>query len=223
VSRQTLNLTNELYAYLLDVSLREADILRRLREETAPDPFARYQISPEQGQFMMLLIELLGARNALEIGVYTGYSSLCVALALPADGHLVACDISREWTDVASRYWDQAGVSDKIELKLGPAMDSMDELLANGWEGGFDFIFIDADKQGYDGYYERALKLLRPGGLIALDNMLRSGRVLNPDKSDADTHAIHALNEKLKHDERVSLSMVPIADGLTLARKRSRI
>ncbi len=220
MSRQTLNLTDELYEYLLAVSLREPDILRQLREETACDPMARFQISPEQGQFMALLVQLMGATKALEIGVFTGYSSLSVALALPDDGRLIACDISKEWTDVAHRYWHQAGVTERIELKLGPAIDSMDELLAHAHAESFDFVFIDADKQSYDGYYERALKLLRPGGLIALDNVLRGGRVVNPDIDDADTLAILVLNEKLKHDDRISLSMVPIADGLTLALKR---
>jgi len=220
MSRQTLNLTDELYEYLLAVSLREPDLLRQLREENASNPMARFQISPEQGQFMALLIQLIGATKALEIGVFTGYSSLAVALALPDNGRLIACDISKEWTDVACRYWHQAGVTEKIELKLGPAMDSMDELLAQEEAESFDFVFIDADKQAYDGYYEHALKLLRPGGLIALDNMFRGGRVLNPDKDDADTLAIHVLNEKLKHDDRIGLSMVPIADGLTLALKR---
>lgn len=219
MTNKTIKLTDELYDYVLSVSLREPPLLKRLRDETAGDSMARMQISPEQGQFMMLLVQLLGAKKALEIGVFTGYSALCVALALPADGKLVACDISEEWTAMARRYWAEAGVDGKIDLRLAPAVQTLDKLLADGQAGTFDFAFIDADKVGYDDYYERTLELLRPGGLIALDNMLRGGRVIDPQAQDEDTCAIRALNTKLHHDTRVALSLLPIADGLTLALK----
>jgi caffeoyl-CoA O-methyltransferase len=178
------------------------------------------QIAPEQGQFMALLIQLLGATKSLEIGVFTGYSSLVIALALPANGKIVACDLSEEYTRVARRYWQLAGVADKIELRLAPALDTLDQLLADDQAETFDFAFIDADKVNYDGYYERSLQLVRPGGLIAIDNVLWSGRVANPLDQDDSTLALRALNSKLHHDERVTLSLVPIADGLTLALKR---
>ncbi|MEO5573095.1 MAG: class I SAM-dependent methyltransferase [Gammaproteobacteria bacterium] len=219
MTNKTIKLTDELYDYVLSVSLREPPLLKRLRDETANDPMARMQIAPEQGQFMMLLVQLLGAKKALEIGVYTGYSSLCVALALPVNGRLVACDISEEWTDVARRYWAEAGVADKIDLRLAPAVETLDKLLQDGQAGTFDFAFIDADKTGYDAYYERTLQLMSPGGLIALDNMLRGGRVIDPQEQGEDTCAIRVLNTKLHHDKRVSLSLLPVADGLTLALK----
>ena len=183
-------------------------------------PMGQMQIAPEQGQFMALLVELIGAKRTLEVGVFTGYSSLCVALALPPGGRIVACDSSEEWTAVARRYWREAGVDGKIDLRLGPAVETLDSLLAAGEAGRFDFAFIDADKTEYADYYERILELLRPGGLVAVDNVLWSGSVADPAKSDDDTVAIRAFNEKLLGDERVSLSLVPIADGLTLARKR---
>src|SRR4028119_1479078 len=220
MSKNTLGLDNQLYDYLLSVSLREPDILRQLREETASYPMARMQISPEQGQFMALLVQLLGATKTLEIGVFTGYSSLCVALALPPTGKIVACDVSEEYTAVARRYWQSAGVADKIDLRIAPALETLDELLAAGQAETFDFAFIDADKRNYEGYYERSLQLIRPGGLIAIDNVLWSGRVAEPQVHDNSTQALRALNEKLHHDERVTLSLVPIADGLTLALKR---
>jgi caffeoyl-CoA O-methyltransferase len=178
------------------------------------------QIAPEQGQFMALLVELLGVRKALEIGTFTGYSALVVALAMPVDGRLIACDVSEEWTAIGRRYWEEAGVADKIDLRLGPALATLDELLAAGAEESFDFAFIDADKTGYDDYYERSLRLLRPGGLIAIDNVLWNGNLYDLSIDDPDTVAIRALNEKLHTDERVSLSLVPIGEGLTLARKR---
>ncbi len=178
------------------------------------------QIAPEQGQFMALLIELLGATKTLEIGVFTGYSSLRVALALPPNGKIVACDVSEEYTAIARRYWQTAGVADKIDLRLAPALETLDQLLASGQAETFDFAFIDADKQNYEGYYERSLQLVRRGGLIAIDNVLWSGQVANPQDQDNSTLAIRAFNDKLHHDERVSLSLVPIADGLTLAFKR---
>ncbi len=213
-------LNDRLYGYVLENSLREPPLLTRLREETAKDPMARMQIAPDQGQFMALLVRLMGARRALEVGTFTGYSALAVALALPPDGHLVALDKSAEWTAVAERYWLEAGVSDKITLLLGEALHSLDELIAEGEEGRFDFAFIDADKENYDGYYERCLELIRPGGLIAIDNLLWSGSVADPAKSDPETAALRRLAAKLKRDERVDLSLVPIADGLALARKR---
>lgn len=178
------------------------------------------KISPEQGQFMSLLIRLIGAERAIEIGVYTGYSSLWTALALPPTGRLIACDISKQWTDVAKRYWKEAGVDKKIDLRLRPALDTLDRLLAEGRAGAFDFAFIDADKENYDAYYERCLALLRPGGLIAIDNTLLDGRVTAPDPGDDETMAIDALNTKLRQDTRIDLSLVPIGDGLTLVWKR---
>ena len=215
---------DRLHDYILANSLREPEVLRRLREETAGLPHAGMQIGPEQGQFMALLVELIGARRTLEIGTFTGYSALAVALALPADGRVVACDVSEEYTDVARRYWTEAGVADKIELHLAPALETLDRLLAPGPGGGqagrFDFAFIDADKVNYDGYYERVLSLLRPGGLAAIDNVLWSGKVVEAGPGDPDTQAIRALNAKLKHDSRVTISLLPLGDGLTLARKR---
>ena len=220
MSNRTIALTDELYEYLLSVSLREPEILRRLREETARNPDARMQISPEQGQFMALLVRLMGARKVLELGVFTGYSSLSVAMALPPDGNIVACDVSEEWTAVARRYWEEAGVSGKIELRLAPALETLGKLLLEGREETFDFIFIDADKENYLNYYEEALKLLRPGGLITVDNVLWSGRVVDKEARAGSTRAIRAFNEKLHVDKRVTLSLVPIGDGLTLALKR---
>lgn len=218
--KKTVGLDSPLYDYLLSVSLREPEILLQLREETASLPNARMQIAPEQGQFMALLVQLLGATKTLEIGVFTGYSSLCVALALPPNGKIVACDVSEEYTAVARSYWEAAGVAHKIDLRVAPALETLDELLASGQAGTFDFSFIDADKGNYEGYYERSLQLVRPRGLIAVDNVLWSGRVADPQNQDASTKTIRAFNEKLHHDERVTLSLVPIADGLTLARKR---
>jgi len=221
MSKGLIKVSEPLYDYILAVSLREPDILKRLREETAPHPHSFMQISPDQGQFMALLIKLIAATRTIELGVYTGYSSLCVALALPPDGKLIACDVNEEWTSMARRYWTEAGVAHKVDLRLAPAMDTLDSLLADGLAGSFDFVFIDADKENYDGYYERSLELLRPGGLIAVDNVLWSGRVLDSDGDDADTASIKAFNSKLLSDDRIFLSMVPIADGLTLALKRS--
>lgn len=218
--KKTVGLDEPLYDYLLSVSLREPEILLQLREETARLPNARMQIAPEQGQFMALLVQLLGATKTLEIGVFTGYSSLCVALALPPNGKIVACDVSEEYTAIARRYWEAGGVAHKIDLRLAPALETLDKLLASGQAETFDFSFIDADKGNYEGYYERSLQLVRPGGLIAVDNVLWSGRVADPQNQDSSTKTIRAFNEKLHHDERVTLSLVPISDGLTLARKR---
>ena len=220
MSSRTIPMTDRLYDYLLKVSLREPPLLAALRAETAKLPMAGMQISPEQGQFMALLAELIGARKAIEVGTFTGYSALCVAQALPPDGKLIACDISEEFTSVARRYWAKSGIADRIELRLAPALDTLKSLLAGGGAGSFDFAFIDADKTQYDAYYEAILKLLRPGGLIAIDKVLWSGAVADGRKRDADTVALRALNEKLKTDKRVTLSMLPIGDGLTLARKR---
>ena len=219
MSNRSVTLDNRLYDYLLNVSLREPDILRRLRAETAGLPNANMQIAPEQGQFMALLARLTGARRVLEVGTFTGYSSLVVALALPSDGRLVACDVSEEWTAVARRYWDEAGVGEIIDLRLGAAVDTLDTLIDDGGAGTFDLAFIDADKENYDTYYERALTLLRPGGLVMVDNVLWHGAVTDPDNTDETTKAIRALNRKLHGDNRVSLSLVPIGDGLTLALK----
>jgi predicted O-methyltransferase YrrM len=219
MSKQTLGLENHIYQYLLSVSIREPEVLTKLREETAKHPRNIMQISPEQGQFMSLLVQLIGAKKALEIGVFTGYSSLVVALALPPEGKMVACDVSEEYTSIARRYWEQAGVADKIDLRIAPAIATLDKLIAAGETDTFDFAFIDADKSSYDDYYERALKLIRPGGLIAIDNVLWSGLVADSKIQDNRTKKIRALNEKIHQDERVTISMVPIADGLTLARK----
>jgi len=217
---KTFALADHVYRYLLSVSLREPDILRRLREETAHDPMARMQIAPEQGQFMALLVRLMNAKRCLEIGVYTGYSSLCVALALPPDGKITACDLSDEWTRVARRYWHEAGVAHKIDLHLAPALETLDELLAENQAGIFDFAFIDADKENYLAYYERCLKLVRRGALIAIDNTLWSGRVAEPDNHEVDTVALREFNGMLHRDQRIALSLLPIADGLSLALKR---
>jgi caffeoyl-CoA O-methyltransferase len=220
MSNKTLPLTDDLYRYLLDVSLREPDLLRQLREETASHPQSSMQIAPEQGQFMALLVRLIGARTTLEVGVFTGYSSLVVALALPPDGTIVACDVSEEYTAVARRYWQEAGVSEKINLRLAPAIETLDALLEAGRADTFDFAFIDADKESYDAYYERALRLLRPGGLMVIDNVLKGGDVADPFVTTPAVAAIRALNKKLHHDDRIDLSLIPVADGLTLARKR---
>ena len=220
MSSRTLSLDDSLYDYMLGVSLREPDVLRRLRRETSGHEWAIMQISPEQGQFMGLLIELLGARRTLEVGTFTGYSALAVALALPPEGRVLACDINPEWTAIGRPYWAEAGVADKIELRLAPALETLDAVIQAGEAGGFDFAFIDADKTNYPGYYERALTLLRPGGLIAVDNTLWSGKVADPANDEADTVALRAFNKTLHADERVSLSLLPLGDGLTLARKR---
>jgi predicted O-methyltransferase YrrM len=209
----------DLAEYIRRVTLREPEILKRLREETAKLPNGMMQISAEQGQFMGMLIRLLGAKLTLEVGVFTGYSSTVVALALPEEGRIIACDVSEEYTSVAWQYWREAGVEHKISLRLAPAVKTLDGLLAEGRGGTFDFAFIDADKENYDRYYERALKLLRPGGLIAVDNVLWHGKVLDESVQDADTRAIRALNEKLHRDERVWVSLLAIGDGLTLAYK----
>jgi predicted O-methyltransferase YrrM len=219
MSTRTLTLDDTVYQYLLDVSLREHPVMAQLRADMRGHPHANMQISPEQGQFMALLIHLIGARRTLEIGVFTGYSALAVALALPPDGRVVGCDVNEEYTALARDYWKKASVDHKIDLHLAPAVDTLDALLADGQAGCFDFAFIDADKTEYDAYYERCLALLRRGGLIAIDNVLWGGSVAHP-AEDESTAAIQALNRKLHDDERIDLSMVPIGDGVTLARKR---
>jgi caffeoyl-CoA O-methyltransferase len=219
MSTQTLNLDDTLYRYLLDVSLREHPVLAELRAANRSHPRASMQIAPEQGQLMALLVKLIGACRTIEVGTFTGYSALAVALALPEDGRVLACDVSREYTDIARTYWRKAGIEHKIDLRLAPALDTLDALIAQNESGNFDFAFIDADKTGYDGYYERCLTLLRNGGLIVVDNVLWGGSVVR-DAEDADTVALQAFNRKLHHDERVDLSLLPIADGLTLTRKR---
>jgi caffeoyl-CoA O-methyltransferase len=221
MSNSTLNLDARLYGYLQSVSLREPSVLARLRAETATLPMARMQISPEQGQFMALLVRLMGAQRCLEVGTFTGYSALACGLALATEGRLVTLDISEEWTAIARRYWREAGVADRIELRLGPAADSLRQLLAEGAAGTFDFMFVDADKTGYADYLERGYELVRPGGLLAFDNVLWGGRVADPAVTDADTQALRALNARLRDDPRFDLSLVPIGDGLTLARRRA--
>jgi predicted O-methyltransferase YrrM len=220
LSTRTIGLDDRLYDYLLSVSLRDSELLARLRAETARDALARMQVSPEQGQFLGLLIELIGARTTLEVGVFTGYSSLCVALSLPDDGRIVACDVSERWTRVGRRYWKEAGVEHKIDLRVAPALETLESLIAEGRAGSFDFAFIDADKENYTGYYERCLTLVRPGGLIAVDNTLWSGAVADAADEGDNTLAIRALNEHIHLDERVTMSLLPIGDGLTLAVKR---
>jgi predicted O-methyltransferase YrrM len=220
MSRRSWGIDEKVRKYLLDHSLREPPAAAELRAATAKLPYGGMQISPEQGQLMALLVQAIGARRAIEIGTFTGYSALWVALALPADGKLVCCDVSAEWTSVGQPYWEKARVAAKIDLRIAPAMQTLDRLLTEGQAGTYDFAFIDADKTGYDGYYERCLKLLRPGGLIGIDNVLWGGDVADPKKRSADTLALRALNRKLHRDERVALSMLPIGDGLTLALKR---
>ncbi len=222
MANTSIGLDVALHGYLLGVGVREPDVLCELRSRTAALPQHGMQIAPEQGAFMALLVRLISARRCLEVGTFTGYSSTAVALALPPDGHLVCCDVSAEWTDIARQTWEAAGVADRIELRLGPALETLDALLADGAAGTFDFAFIDADKPSYDGYVERALRLVRPGGLIAIDNVLWSGRVADPAVDDGSTLAIRALNAKLAEDERVDVAMVPIGDGLTLLRVRAR-
>jgi predicted O-methyltransferase YrrM len=219
MSRRTINLDDTLYQYLLDHSLREHPEQTALREATAKHPRGGMQISPEQGQFMQLLVKLIGARRTIEVGTFTGYSALTVALALPRDGKILACDISDEYTSVGKPYWQRAGVADRIELLIAPAAQTLDARIAAGEPGQYDFAFIDADKAGYDAYYERCLQLVRTGGLIAFDNTLWGGDVARPARDD-DTRALQALNDKLHTDQRIDLALLPIGDGLTLARKR---
>jgi len=220
MSNRTLPLDDRLYDYLLRHSLREPEALAKLRAETAAHPQVNMQIAPEQGQFMQMLVRLTDTRRAIEVGVFTGYSSLAVALALPDDGHLLACDVSEEYTAIARRHWQEAGVAHKIELVLAPARETLDARIAAGEGGSYDFAFIDADKPGYLAYYERLMRLVRPGGLIVVDNTLWSGDVANPAIRDPDTVAIREFNDRLLADPRIDLSLLPLGDGLTLARSR---
>jgi len=215
-----LKLDDRLYDYIVDHSLRDHPVLAQLRKVTAGMKWGGMQIGPDQGQFMQLLVKLVGARNCIEVGVFTGYSSLAVALALPPGGKIVACDVSEEWTAIGREHWKKAGVEDRIDLRLGPATETLDALIAGGGAGKYDFAFIDADKPSYLAYYERCLKLLRAGGLIAIDNTLWSGDVAKPDKTDENTVAIRAVNDALHRDERIDVALLPVGDGVTLARKR---
>lgn len=220
MSNRTLTFDDRLYQYLLDHSVRETPIMRALREITRHEEGAGMQIGPEQGQFMALLVELLGAKRIIEIGTFTGYSALCMAQAMPKDGKLICCDVSKEWTAVGRPFWEQAGIEDRIELRIAPALETLDAMLQNNQAGQFDMAFIDADKPNYPNYYERCLKLIRPGGLLMFDNTLWSGAIADPSDQDEDTLALRKLNDMLYKDERVGISLVPIGDGLTLARKR---
>ncbi|TNE46548.1 MAG: SAM-dependent methyltransferase [Deltaproteobacteria bacterium] len=220
MSLRTVNMTDALYSYYQAVGFREPTILQRLREETAAMPEAGMQISAEQGQFMGLLVELMGMKRIVEIGTFTGYSSLRMALSLDDDGHITACDVNDEWTQMARRYWEEAGVADRITLRLGPALESLDAMLADGAAETMDFVFIDADKENASHYYERALQLLRPGGLVGIDNTLWGGAVADPNNQKSSTEALRAINQHIHTDERVTMCLVPIGDGLTLARKR---
>jgi predicted O-methyltransferase YrrM len=211
---------DDIYRYLIDNSVREPNVLAELRQETLKLPNHNMQISPEHGQFMGLLVRATGAKRAVEVGTYTGYSSIAVAQALPSDGKLICCDISKDYTDIARKYWKKAGVEQKVELRLGPGVQTLDGLIKEGKSGTIDFSFIDADKPGYDNYYERLLTLTRPGGLILLDNIFQGGRILEASSTREGTVAMQALNKKLHADERVHLSMLPIGDGVTLCLKK---
>ncbi|WP_458724985.1 O-methyltransferase [Pseudomonas mandelii] len=217
MTARTLNLDDALYQYLLDVSLRETPLLKRLRDETQAMPMARWQVAPEQGQFLALLVKLIGAKRLLEVGTFTGYSALCMAAALPQGGSLICCDIPGDYNAFARRYWQEAGLAERIDLRLAPALETLAML---DQPEAFDLIFIDADKSNYPNYLEHALRLLRVGGLAVFDNTLWSGRVLEENPESADTRAIQALNRALKDDARVDLSLLPLGDGLTLCRKR---
>jgi len=219
MSNRTIGLSDQLSAYVRDVGVREPDVLARLREETAALPQHGMQIAPEQGALLAMLVELTGARRCVEVGTFTGYPSTAVALALPDDGRIVCCDVSEEWTAMARRCWEAAGVAHKVDLRIAPATETLDALLDDGEESSYDFAFVDADKTGYDGYYEACLTLLRPGGLIAFDNMLWSGAVADPKQNDPDTVALRALNQKVRDDSRVTSCLVSIGDGVLLARK----
>src|SRR5262245_19717482 len=220
MSNRTIQLDDRTYEYLLAHSLREAPALVQLRAETASHPKVNMQIAPEQGQFMQMLVRLSGARRAIEVGVFTGYSSLAVMLAMPPDGRLLALDVSAVYTSVARRHWAAAGVADRVELVIAPAKETLDARLAAGEAGQYDFAFIDADKTGYLDYFERLLKLVRPGGLIVVDNTLWHGEVANPANREADTIALREFNDVLYRDPRIDLVLLPLGDGLTLARIR---
>jgi len=220
MSNRTLNLDDTLYEYLVDHSVRDTPEQQALRELTLKHQYAQMQIAPEQGQFMALLVKLIGARRIIEIGTFTGYSALCMAQALPVDGKLICCDVSEEWTSIGRPFWREAGIEDRIDLRIAAALDTLDALLEDGQGQSFDMAFIDADKSNYGHYYERCLQLLRPGGLVMFDNTLWSGAVADPTKNDEDTCALRELNALLHQDERIDISMLPLGDGLTLACKR---
>ncbi len=220
MSSSTLNLTDSLYNYVLENSLRELPEQEALRQETAQLEMGKMQISPEQGQFMQLIAKLINAKKVIEIGTFTGYSSLAVALSLPTDGRLIACDISEEWTDIAKRYWQKTGTDSKIDLRIAPALETLNSLLEDGQAETYDMVFIDADKPGYDDYYEASLKLIRKGGLLMIDNTLWSGSVADDSINDEDTLALRLLNKKIHQDNRVEMSLLPISDGLTLVVKK---
>jgi predicted O-methyltransferase YrrM len=220
MSNKTLGLPDDVHAYLIEHGVREPELLARLRAETATMPMAQMQIAPEQGAFMGWLVEALGVRRALELGTFTGYSSLAVALAMPDDGRITCLDISKEYTDVARRYWREAGVEHKVDLRLGPALETLADLKSEGAAGTIDFAFLDADKEPYPDYYEAILDLLKPGGVLLVDNVLADGKVVDPNHSSASVQAIQRLNDRILRDERVSAVLMPIADGLTLARRR---
>ena len=219
MSNRTLSIDDRTYDYLCNVAVNEPELLTRLRDETAQLDYSVMQISPEQGQFMSLLIRLMGAKRAIEIGTFTGYSSICIASAMPQDGQLICCDTSPQWTAMAEKYWALAGLEDKITLYTQPAEKTLEMLLDEGAEKSFDFIFVDADKQNYIKYYEMALRLLRKGGMMAVDNTLWSGAVADPDNNEPGTRAIRRFNDMVKNDERVTKSLVTIGDGLTLILK----
>ncbi len=220
MTRKSIKITEQVYDYLLSVSLTESAILQECREYTDKQPLARMQIAPEQGQFFKFLIESLQVQTAIEIGVFTGYSSLAIALALPEAGRLVACEKEPEFADVASRFWEKAGVRDKVELRIGPALDTLDQLFAEEGANSFDFAFIDAHKPEYIDYYEKLMRLIRPGGVIAIDNVLWDGYPADPQRMDEDTVAIRDFNQHIYRDERITLSMLPLADGVSLALKK---
>ncbi|MES1991474.1 MAG: class I SAM-dependent methyltransferase [Pseudomonadota bacterium] len=213
-------LADDITTYVTGLIATETDVQRRLREETSKHPFAVMQIAPDQGTFLSLIVAAIGAKNAIEIGTFTGYSALAIARALPKSGKLICCDVSTEWTSIAERYWKEAQLDNRIELRLAPAIETLEGLIDEGQEGGFDFAFIDADKTGYDAYYEACLKLLRSNGLIAIDNVLWAGAVADTSKNDADTHALRTLNTKISNDARVDCSLLTIGDGVMLVRKR---
>lgn len=220
LDRKFVSVDERIYAYLLMHLPPEHPELRALRKQTNKLPNAQMQITPEQGHFLALLVRLMPARRILEIGTFTGCSALAMALALPADGQIIACDVSAEWTSIGRKYWEAAGVAGKIDLRLAPALDTLTALERQGELDSFDLAYIDADKEGYDGYYEWALRLVRPGGLIVLDNMLRRGRVADPNEGDSNTVATRKLNSKIAKDERVDRVLLPVATGMTLARRR---
>ena len=219
MSNQTIRLNNELNEYMVAHSVRETELMRRLRAETAKMTMSGMQIAPEQGQFLRFMVGLIGAKRTIEVGTFTGYSALCVASVLPEDGCVFACDVSEEWTSIGQRYWEEAGVAEKIALTIAPASQTLQGFLDEGQQGTFDFAFIDADKGNYDTYYEQCLQLVRVGGLIAVDNVLWSGAVVNDDAQDPDTVALRAINKTLYSDHRIDISLVPIGDGITLLRK----